>query len=43
MKKTKGTPRNEDNTKDNVLHLAFELGHRRWKLVSSDGVEEGRP
>ncbi|KPK25218.1 MAG: hypothetical protein AMK69_14855, partial [Nitrospira bacterium SG8_3] len=37
MKKTKGTPRNEDNTKDKVLHLAFELGHSKWKLVSSDG------
>ena len=37
MKKTKGTPRNENNTKDKVLHLAFELGHRKWKLVCSDG------
>ncbi len=37
MKKTKGTPRKEDNTKDKVLHLPFELGNRRWKLVSSDG------
>jgi hypothetical protein len=37
MKKTKGTPRREDNTKDKVLHLAFELGQSKWKLVSSDG------
>ena len=39
MKKTKGTPRSENNTKDKVLHLAFELAHSKWKLVSSDGVK----
>ena len=37
MKKTKGIPRDENNTKDKVLHLAFELGHSKWRLVSSDG------
>jgi transposase len=36
MKKTKGTPRKENSTKEKVLHLAFELGQNKWKLGFSD-------
>jgi transposase len=37
MKKTKGTPKKNDNKNETVLHLAFELSQTKWKLVSSDG------
>ena len=37
MKKTKETLRREDTTKEEVLHLAFELSQNKWKLGFSDG------
>lgn len=37
MKKTKETLQKEDTTKDEVLHLAFELSQGKWKLGFSDG------
>ena len=36
MKKTQETPRNKDNTKQAVLHMAFELSDTKWKLAFSD-------
>ena len=36
-KKTQKTLRREDSTKKEVLHLAFELSHNKWKLGFSDG------
>jgi transposase len=36
MKKTQETLRREDSTKEAVLHLAFELSNRKWKLAFSD-------
>lgn len=33
MKKTQRTLRAKNNTKEHVLHLAFELGQAKWKLV----------
>lgn len=36
MKATKGTLGNNDTTKMDILHLAFELGHTKWKLAFSD-------
>jgi len=36
MKKTKETLQRKDNTKEEVLHLAFELSNTKWKLASSD-------
>jgi transposase len=33
MKKTQRTLRAKNNTKGHVLHLAFELGQTKWKLV----------
>jgi transposase len=37
MKKTQGTLKTDDNKKDAVLHLAFELSQDKWKLGFSDG------
>ena len=37
MKKTKETLQRKNNTKEEVLHLAFELSNTKWKLASSDG------
>jgi transposase len=37
MKKTKGTPRKKDTTKDCVLYMALELSEKQWKLGFSDG------
>ncbi|MEJ2589710.1 MAG: IS110 family transposase [Deltaproteobacteria bacterium] len=37
MKKTKGTPRKKDTTKDSVLYMALELSEKQWKLGFSDG------
>jgi len=37
MNQTKGTPREDDNTRQAVLHLAFELSETKWKLGFSDG------
>ena len=37
MKTTKETLQRKDNTKEEVLHLAFELSNTKWKLASSDG------
>jgi transposase len=37
MEKTEGTPRKNSSTKKAVLHLAFELSERKWKLGFSDG------
>ena len=39
MKKTKGTPQKNGSTKKSVLHLAFELSQRTWKLGFSDGLK----
>ncbi len=36
MKKTQETLRREDNTKQAVLHLAFELSNSGWKLAFSN-------
>jgi len=33
MKKTQRTLRAKSNTKEHVLHLAFELGQTKWRLV----------
>jgi transposase len=37
MKKIQRTPRKKDTTKKEVLHLAFELSQKEWKLGFSDG------
>ena len=37
MKRTEETPRKTDSTKENVLHLAFELSDIKWRLGFSDG------
>jgi transposase len=37
MKETKGTLSKDDTKKLDILHLAFELGHKNWKLVFGDG------
>ena len=37
MNQTKGTPREDGNTRQAVLHLAFELSETKWKLGFSDG------
>ena len=37
MKKIQRTLRKEDTTKKEVLHLAFELSQKEWKLGFSDG------
>ena len=40
MKKTKGTPSKDDSRKGIILHLAFELSHKKWKLAFSDGEKK---
>jgi len=40
MKKTKGTLSKDDNRKGIILHLAFDLGHSKWKLAFSDGEKK---
>jgi transposase len=40
MKKTQRTLQNEDTTKKEVLHLAFELSQDQWKLGFSDGNKQ---
>ncbi|MCP8305460.1 MAG: IS110 family transposase [archaeon] len=37
MKKTKETLQETNTTKEQLLHLSFELGDTRWKLASSNG------
>jgi len=37
MKKTKGTPVEQDSTRSAVLYMALELSQRKWKLGFSDG------
>ena len=37
MKTTKETLQRKNNTKEEILHLAFELSNTKWKLASSDG------
>ena len=37
MNKTKGTPKKNDSKKESVLHLAFELSQKKWKLGFSNG------
>ena len=39
MKKTKGTPRKKGSIIERVLHLAFELSLKKWKLGFSDGTK----
>jgi transposase len=40
MKKTKETLQQENTTKKEVLHLAFELSQNKWKLGFSDGNKQ---
>ena len=37
MKKTEETLQEKDTTKEQILHLSFELSNTKWKLASSDG------
>jgi transposase len=37
MKKTQETHKTNDTTNQKVLHMAFELSNRTWKLAFSDG------
>jgi transposase len=37
MEKTKETLQKENTTKEDFLHLSFELSNAKWKLASSDG------
>jgi len=37
MKKTKETLQETNTTKEQLLHLSFELSDTKWKLASSDG------
>jgi transposase len=37
MKKTQKTLRRKNTTKQTILHLAFELSQKKWKLGFSDG------
>ena len=36
MKKTQRTQRMNNNTRETVLHLAFELSNTKWKIAFSD-------
>ncbi len=37
MKKTEETLREKNTTKEQLLHVAFELSNSKWKLGFSDG------
>jgi len=37
MRKTQGTLKREDATKDTVMYTAFELSNKKWKLAFSNG------
>jgi transposase len=37
MEKTKETLQKENTTKEDFLHLSFELSNTKWKIASSDG------
>ncbi len=37
MKKTQGTLKRKDTTKDTVMYTAFELSNKKWKLAFSNG------
>ena len=37
MKKKQGTLGKENNTKEAILYIAFELSNEKWKLASSNG------
>jgi hypothetical protein len=36
-KKTKGTLKREDTTKETILYMPFELSDTKWKIAFSDG------
>jgi len=40
MKKDQGTLQRENNTKETILYMAFELSNTKWKLASSNGSKK---
>jgi transposase len=40
MKKNQETLKRENNTKESILYMAFELSNTKWKLASSNGSKK---